>query len=231
MFLVYEHSYQNLKQVILSLLTLSSHYYNLAGENTGFLASPVIILSSVAHVVTGSSHVVTQWEMEMPRQISGEHERGRHRQIKYRGGLAQSGRIEIDAVDTSLAQALSMYIDSSVRFGSAADQQAAWHLENIAVHALFKRVMASRRRQGHTLTDPDQLALELRERVASRIYYLQMIQMHPSASAADKRRFAMGPVLHVPDPLDWDDDPDVQMINDPDETAFDFNPEDYDDEA
>ena len=167
----------------------------------------------------------------MPREISGEHEAGRHRQIKYRGGMAQSGRIEIDAVDTSLAQALSMYIDSSVRFGSAADQQAALHLENIAVNALFKRVTVSRRRQGQPLLDPDQLALELRERVASRIYYLQMIQLHPTASAADKRRFAMGPVQHGMDPLDWDDTPDIHVTEEPDEAPYDFDQVDYDDEA
>jgi len=166
----------------------------------------------------------------MPREISGDHEPGRHRQIKYRSGLAQSGRIEIDAVDTSLAQALSMYIDSSVRFGSAADQKAALHLENIAVNALFKRVMASRRKQSQSPTDPEQLSLELRERVASRIYYLQMIQLHPNASPADKRRFALGPVPHGSDPLDWYSELDG-MSESPEESDIDFDQVDYDDEA
>ncbi|WP_322886507.1 hypothetical protein U8C31_18235 [Sinorhizobium medicae] len=167
----------------------------------------------------------------MPRTISGEHEPGRHRQIGYRGRLAKAGKQEIAAVDTALAQALSLFIDASTRLGTEADQKAATHLERIAVDTLLRKVAANRRKMQLPPFDPELLAEEVRQRVVNRIYYLHMIRMHPDASARDKRRFALGPVPYGQDPLDWDEEPDPYVPETADEYWSDDGLEDHDDAA
>lgn len=166
----------------------------------------------------------------MPRPISGDNEAGRHRMIEYRARLAEKGEQETDAVDTALSAALSRYIEASQGTGTREGIIVAEALERMAVQGLVRKALADARASRRVL-DRTTVEASAQRRVANRIYYLQMIQRHPEATEGDRRRFLMGPMPYGADPLDWDDAPDIHVIEEPDDQPYAYADEDYDDEA
>jgi len=166
----------------------------------------------------------------MPRPISGNSEAQRHRMIEYRARLAEKGDQETDVVDTALSAALSRYIEASVGTGTKEGCVVAATLENLAVQGLVRKAMADVKATKRVL-DRDVVEDAARRRVANRIYYLQMIQRHPDATESDRRRFLMGPMPYGADPLDWDDAPDIHLIEEPDDQPYAYADEEYDDAA
>ncbi|TZG36637.1 hypothetical protein [Agrobacterium sp. B1(2019)] len=166
----------------------------------------------------------------MPRPISGNCEAQRHRMIEYRARLAEKGEQETDAVDTALSAALSRYIEASLDTGTKEGQLVAATLEGMAVQGLVRKSIDDAKAVNRVL-DRATVEAAAQRRVANRIYYLQMIQRHPDATEGDRRRFLIGPAPYGADPLDWDDAPDIHLIEEPDDQPYAYADEDYDDEA
>jgi len=150
--------------------------------------------------------------------------------IEYRARLAERGEKETDAVDTALSAALSRYIEASVNTGTDEGRLVAATLEAMAVQGLVRKAMADAKAERRVL-DRDAVEAAARRRVANRIYFLQMVQRHPDATQADRKRFLLGPMPYGADPLDWDDEPDIYVTEEPDDHPYDYDDDNYNDAA
>jgi hypothetical protein len=134
---------------------------------------------------------------------------GAARTAKWRASIKKRQLPETDDLDTAIASAFASFIAVFEQAPGLENQQAAEGMRRQIVKALT--------RAGYC-------GDETEVRASNRLYYLQMVARHPDASAADKRRWELGPPPEdVVDPADMPDDDDDQswQYDEQDEGGYD----------
>jgi hypothetical protein len=124
---------------------------------------------------------------------------------RWRQGIRQRRVPEVDDLDTAAATALAIYIAREAGSGDPTRVALSEGLQAVVVAAL--------KGAGYC-------ADESARRIENRVFYLQQVSRHPDASAANKRRWELGPM-----PADFDI-PDA-MGDVPDDIGF-YDPQDED---